>query len=181
VTEIYVANVTKQTVQFAYRVPERNGVVIQTIPIGGQVLLAPNGTNTNLSVPEVDAILKQGRQFGMLNIDELDGSKAPFHGIAYSLDKAVTVEKLHRAMKKNEDALESMGRKIRSEAAVAVNNKIEATIGEPLRQLEMSITEEEPRGGYAEDHKPLGEGIRVTRDETPEGTLPFIGRRGKRG
>jgi hypothetical protein len=44
--------------------------------------------------------------------------------------------------------------------------------------FEMSVTEEEPRGGYSDDHKPFGEGVRVTRDE--DGTLPFIGRRGRR-
>jgi len=180
-TEVYVANVTKQTYQFAYRVPERAGFITQTVPIGGQVLLAPNGTNTNLTQPEVDMILAIGQQYGMLSVDELDGirfdpTKPKFHGICYSLDKPVSVEKLHKAMRKNEETLDSMGRVIREQGALAVNNKIEGQLGEQLRQFEMSVTEEEPRGGYADDHKPFGEGVRVSREDAPEGTLPFIGR-----
>lgn len=180
-TEVYLANVTKQVFMFAYRVPERAGFVTQMTPIGGQVLLAPNGTNTNLTQPEVDAIIKQFDQYGVVPLNEVGSSKVKFYGYAYSLDKEISVAKLHEAMKKSEEGLEEQGRQIRLEAAVATNNKIEAQLGERLRQLEMSVVEEEPRGGYNDDHTPVGEGVRVVRDdEQPGNTLPFIGRGGRR-
>lgn len=178
-SQLFVANVTKQIVQFAYRLPERQGVVVQPIPIGGQVRISPLGGREDLSTPEIDAILDQYRKYGLISVSEIESSKTPFHGMCYSLDKPISVEKLHRAMKRNEDALEDLGKQLRKEAALAVNNQIEGTIGENLRQLEMSITEEEPRGGYPEDHDPVGEGVRVIREEGGN-TLPFIGRRGRK-
>jgi hypothetical protein len=179
--QLYVANVTKQVVQFAYRAVEKSGVVVQTIPIGGQVLIAPQGSKTDLSTPEIDVILDQHRKYGLVAIEEVESSKIPFHGMCYSIGKPISVERLHRAMKRNEDALEALGKQIREEAAVAVNNQIEGTIGENLKQLEMSITEEEPRGGYSEDHEPLGEGVRVIRQTEGGAPLPFVGRgRGRR-
>lgn len=181
-TQLFIANVTKQLVQFAYRVPERQGVVVQPIPIGGQIKVTPLGGKDDLSTPEIDAIIDQHRKYGLIPVEEVDSSKVPFCGMCYSVGKPITVDRLHKAMKRNEDALEEQGKVIRQEAAVAVNNQIEGTIGENLRQLEMSITEEEPRGGYSEDHTPLGEGVRVIRSEPTGGnTLPFIGRgRGRR-
>jgi hypothetical protein len=180
VTHLYVANVTKQIVQFAYRVPERQGVVIQPIPIGGQVRITPLGGKDDLSTPEIDAIIDQHRKYGLVPVEEVDNSKNPFHGMFYSVGKPISVERLHKAMKRTEEALEEQGKQMRQEAAIAVNNQIENTIGENLKRLEMSITEEEPRGGYPEDHEPLGEGVRVMRAEDTGGTtLPFIGRSGR--
>jgi hypothetical protein len=179
-SHLYVANVTKQIVQFAYRLPERQGVIIQPIPIGGQVKISPLGGREDLSTPEIDAILDQHRKYGLIPVGEIDSSKTPFHGMCYSVDKPISVDKLHRAMTRNEDALEQLGKDIRKEAAIAVNNQIEGTIGENLRQLEMSITEEEPRGGYPDTHEPLGEGVRVIREDEG-GNLPFIGRSARRG
>jgi hypothetical protein len=179
-SQLFVANVTKQIVQFAYRLPERQGVIIQPIPIGGQIKISPTGGRDELSSPDIDAILDQHRKYGLISATEIDSSKTPFHGMCYSLDKPIPVEKLHRAMTRNEEALEDLGKAIRKEAAVAVNRQIEGTIGENLRQLEMSITEEEPRGGYPDTHDPLGEGIRVIREEEGGG-LPFIGRSARRG
>jgi hypothetical protein len=179
--ELYVANVTKQVVQFAYRALERSGVVIQPIPIGGQIRIAPAGSRTDLSTPEIDYIIDQHRKYGLIDVNEIDSSKTPFHGMCYSIGKPISVDKLYRAMKRNEDALEEQGKQIRKEAAIAVNNQIENTIGENLKQLEMSITEEEPRGGYPDDRNPLGEGVRVLREEPGGSPLPFIGRGRKRG
>jgi hypothetical protein len=165
-TELYVANVSKQICNFAYRAPERSGVVIQVIPIGGQILVAPNGTNTNLNTLEVEAILKQYEKYGLVPVDEL--GTAPFNGLCYSLDKPISVDKLKKAMTKLEESLAILGRKMRSEAALAVNSQIETQIGAPLRQLEMSFTEEEPRAGYSDDVEHLSEGVRVTRAADPD-------------
>ena len=181
-TALYVANVTKQIIQFAYRVPERQGVVVQPIPIGGQIRITPVNGKDDLSTVEIDAIVDRHRKYGLVPLDEVDSSKTQFHGMFYSVGKPISVERLHKAMQRTEEALEEQGKNIRREAAIAVNNQIEGTIGENLKRLEMSITEEEPRGGYPEDHAPLGEGVRVMRAE-PNGdnTLPFIGRgRGRR-
>jgi hypothetical protein len=162
--QLYVGNVSKQIHQFSYRALEKSGVITQPIQIGGQVRVAPNGHNTDLTSQEIDYILAQHSIYGITPIDELDTNKNPFFGLVYSIGKPIPAEKLSRAMRKQEDYLRNLGQKMRQEAALAVNSQIEEQIGAPLRQLEMSIAEEEPRSGYAEDLDHVAEGVRVTRE-----------------
>jgi hypothetical protein len=163
VPELYIGNISKQVYQFAYRSPERPGVIVQTIPIGGQIRVSPNGTHIDLSTPEIDSILDQHRTYGMVSIDEVNVSQSPFSGLCYSIGKQISVDKLRRAMLKKEEALKNYGQQLRREAALAVNSQIEEQIGAPLRQLEMSFQEEEPRSGYADELDHVAEGVRVTR------------------
>jgi hypothetical protein len=161
--ELYIGNISKQIFQFAYRSPERPGVIVQTIPIGGQIRISPNGIHVDLSTPEIESIISQHVTYGLVEIDEVDAKQSPHSGLCYSIGKAMSPEKLRRAMLKKEDALKEFGKKMRQEAALAVNSQIEEQIGAPLRNLEMSFQEEEPRSGYADELDHLAEGVRITR------------------
>lgn len=178
--QLYIGNISKQIHQFAYRSLERPGVVTQTIPIGGQILVAPTGTNTDLSTPEIDYIVKQHTMYGMVLVEDIDGIRSPFSGLVYCIGKPISAEKLRRAMIKKEEAMEALGKKMRQEAALAVNSQIEEQIGRPLRQLEMSFEEEEPRGGFTDDIDHVAEGVRVTRDMMNGKPSSDSGRRGRR-
>lgn len=167
--ELYIGNVSKQIFQFCYRSPDRPGVITQTIPIGGQIRISPNGVHVDLSPPEIDAIIDQHRAYGIVAIEDVDRLRGPFDGICYSVGKQISVEKLRRAMVKKEEALKAFGQKMRQEAALAVNSQIEEQIGAPLRQLEMSFQEEEPKGGYADEVDHMAEGVRVTREAAASG------------
>jgi hypothetical protein len=174
--ELYIGNVSKQVQMFAYRSPERPGIITQIIPIGGQIRVAPNGIKTDLTTPEIDSILEQHRMYGLTSVDDLDIIRnSPFNSLVYCVGKPISAEKLRKGMQKKEEALKAMGQRIRQEAALAVNSQIEEQIGAPLRQLEMSFQEEEPRGGYSDDLDHIAEGVRVTREQASEG------RRGRRG
>src|SRR5215475_4911848 len=175
--ELFVGNVSKQVQMFAYRVPERPGIITQTIPIGTQIRVSPNGILIDLSMPEIDAILNQHKQYGMVSVDEIDSKASPFSGLVYSIGKPISADKLQRAMRRKDEEMKKFGQKIRQEAALAVNSQIEEQIGGPLRTLEMSFQEEEPRGGYSEDLDHVAEGVRVTRDNV----APIEGRRSRRG
>src|ERR1700746_2018319 len=136
--ELYIGNVSKQIQQFCYRAPERPGVITQTIPIGGQIRVSPNGQIIDLSTPEIDAILAQHRAYGIVDMDDIDNKQSPFSGGCYSIGKPISVDKLRKAMVKKEESLRAFGQRLRQEAALAVNSQIEEQIGAPLRQLEMS-------------------------------------------
>jgi hypothetical protein len=161
--ELYIGNISKQIQQFCYRSLERPGVIQQPIPIGGQIRVAPNGTKTDLSTPEIDFILEQHYRYGIASVDEIDSKQNPFSGLCFSIGKVISPEKMRKAMLRKEEALQKFGAKVRQEAALAVNSQIEEQIGAPLRNLEMSFEEIEPRGGYADDADHLSEGVRVTR------------------
>src|SRR5262245_34836572 len=178
-SELYVGNVSKQIQMFAYRSLERQGIITQVIPIGGQIRISPNGATTDLTTPEIEYIINQHRMYGLMPIEELDSNKGPFNGLCYCIGKAISPEKLRKAMHRNEEALAKLGQQMRQEAALAVNSQIEESIGGPLRTLEMSFTEEEPRAGYAEDLDHLAEGVRVTRSGDKVAAIDS-GRRGRR-
>jgi hypothetical protein len=82
-------------------------------------------------------------------------------------------------MLKKEEALKEFGTKLRQEAALAVNSQIEEQIGAPLRNLEMSFQEEEPRSGYSDELDHIAEGVRVTRQSETIASIEQ-GRRGRR-
>jgi hypothetical protein len=174
--ELYVGNMSKQIQQFGYRVPERQGIITQTIPIGGQVRVSPDGNRRDLSTPEIDAILSQHATYGIISVDDVDKKQNAFSGLCYSIGKAISPEKLRRAMLKKEEALSAFGQKIRQEAALAVNSQIEEQVG-PLHNLEMSFEEIEPRGGYSDDTDHLAEGVRVSRQVQAGPPIPMTGRR----
>lgn len=178
--ELYIGNVSKQIQMFAYRTPEKSGLVTQPIPIGGQIRISPNGANSDLSTPEIDAIVGQHKMYGLISIDNLEDRSSPFSGLVYSIGKPLSVDKLRKAMHKNEEMLQALGRKMRQEAALAVNSQIEEQIGAPLRQLEMSFTEVEPKSGYNEDLDHLAEGIRVTRSQDSSSVAELGSRRSRR-
>jgi hypothetical protein len=179
VPELYIGNMSKQIFQFCYRSPERPGVIVQTIPIGGQVRLSPNGVHVDLSPPEIDAIINQHKTYGLVDINEVDSSQSPFSGLCYSIGKPISVDKLRRVMLKKEEALKTFGQKLRQEAALAVNSQIEEQIGAPLKHLEMSFQEEEPRTGYSDTLEHVSEGVRVTRQSETIASIEQ-GRRGRR-
>jgi hypothetical protein len=160
---------------FCFRALEKPGVVTQTIPIGGQIRVSPTGGSQDLSAPEIDNIINQHRVYGITSADNLNDNSSPFNGLIYSIGKPISEEKLRRAMQKNEDLLRALGKRMQQEAALAVNSQIEERIGAPLRNLEMSFQELEPRGGYAEDLDHVAEGVRVTR----EAVIPAQGRRNR--
>jgi hypothetical protein len=176
--ELYIGNVTKQIHQFAYRALERPGIVLQTIPIGGQIRVSPDGKKRDMTIQEIDYILDQHKTYGLISAEEINSKhNGPFNGgLVYSIGKPLTPEKLHQAMLRKENALGEFGKKLRQEAALAVNSQIEEQIGAPLKELEMSFVEEEPRGGYTTEN-PVGEGIRVTRLATEGPPVAETGRR----
>jgi hypothetical protein len=171
--ELYIANVTKQHYHFAYRALERQGAVYQPVPIGGQTRIAPTG-RTDLTREEIDYIVDQHRRYGLISVDEVEAVQGSFSGYLYSVGEPVSADKMRRAMLKHEESLDKLGRQIRQEAAVSVVEQVERTLGAPLRTLDMSVEEVEPRGGYAADLSHISEGVRVSRETKSSDGFPMV-------
>ena len=171
--ELYIGNVSKQIQTFCYRSPERPGVIAQTIPIGGQIRISPDGRHVDLAPPDIDAILDQHRAYGIVDINDIDSKQSPFSGLCYSIGKPLTPERLRKAMFKKEEALKAFGQKLRQEAALATNLQMEEASGGRLRELEMSFEEQEPGGGYADNADHSSEGILVTKSAQPGTPTPI--------
>jgi hypothetical protein len=161
-SKLFVGNATKQKYEFAYRVPEQTGLRVQPVPIGQQVQVTGD-----LSTVEIDAILEQHRVYGIVNVADINRSKA-FAGICYSIDKPISVSKLMEAIDHNTQALVERGREMRKELAIANNEMLEGALSEAgrperLRNFEMSVVEE--NHDERDETDPIAEGVRVQRQE----------------
>jgi hypothetical protein len=181
--KLYVANVTKQNFTFTYRVPERSQPCAQLIPFGSQICLAPNGSNTDLTQQEIDAILEQYDKYGIEDANGLDQNKKdkrPFSGICYSIGKPVSEARLQKSTVKLEQGLDKLGRQIRQEAAVAAQQDIEKRImkGDQMpKPFDVSVEEVIPSKGLDEDLTHISDGVRITRNLT--NVLPVLDMRSK--
>ena len=163
---VYVANATKQYVDFSYRLPERKSLVTIRIPMLSQVQLSPK----DMSQPEVSAVMAQWEKYGILDASKLERVPETFAGYLISVGKPVPSARLQKAVAYRDLVLEAQGRKTRTEAALAMAQSIELATGNetPARQYEISVAEIEPEGGFTNPQDThLAEGFRVTNDGLP--------------
>ncbi len=163
--QLYIANATRMIQVFSFRLKGRPSATSQPIPIGGQTIAS--GVN---SQDEIDQVLKQHEQYGLVSVDDIERSKTEFHGLCYSVDRPINVSKMEAAMRRNMEVLTRRGEEMRKQAAMSVNNSIESSIEQSgteanLKKLEFSVVEQEPRGGKPEPL--MSEGIRVSRSDAP--------------
>lgn len=170
-TKMYVANGSKKIHIFAFRLPtgvkmpngreELGNVVTYSIPMGGQVCVGDD-----LTTPEVDAILKQHKPYGLVDSADIDRLQA-YHGLCYSLDKPVQSNRITYLLHNNDSQLRILGRQIRQETAIAnnailENEVIESGLPERVSSYESSVTVE--NHDDRDEEAPIAEGVRVERD-----------------
>lgn len=176
--KLYIANGTKQQQAFAYRLDKNPVARMMPIKIGAQIVVGGELTSA-----EIEEILAQHRPYGLIEAKEVDKIRGPFSGMCYSIDRPVDMDRIALAIHRKIESLEEAGKRQRQEAALATNQSLEESIegvdNSSLNNLEMSIQEEEPAGGFRGDVDPVSEGIRVSRDETeaPTRTRRSRGRR----
>jgi len=163
--KLYIANLTRQNVEFAYRLPESTGVRTQHIPIGAQIRISGE-----LSNADVDSIIEQHRKYGMIPAEEIKNKKG-FAGLAYSVDKSVAAAGIEMALHSNTTVLLDRGKANRERVAVAANNMLERSLTESgipgnLDHTDVTIVEDDRKNPTGEEGAPVAEALRVTRDES---------------
>ncbi len=152
--KLYIANCTKQVMDFHYRAPEQQRPMMQTIPIGGQIQIYKDTTQSDL-----EHIIEQHQRYGLVQVSEIDRTKA-FIGACYQIDRPIDVEKIMRAAEHNDEVLTERGQEFRKEAAAALDGQISAN-SPNLTGLEVEIHEESKPG---DNTKKITETISVERD-----------------
>ncbi len=139
--KLYIANVTSQTQEFMYWLPEATRHYTQTIHIASQTQVP----GKDIPKTTIDSILEQHRVYGLVGADEaLRGTH--FYGLVYSIDKPVPFEKLQRLVDRYRGILNRSGEESRRNAAIATNEYVENMLFErqmphQLTQLDMSVEE----------------------------------------
>lgn len=162
--KMFVANTTRQVVDFNYRLPENNGMRAQKIPVGQQIQLTGD-----LTTPQIDAVVKHWGRYGLVEVREIDRTK-PFIGVCYSIDTPVPVSAIQRALSHNQQVLVDRGRETRKAAAIAESQTLNQSLEDnnlpaDLRNLEMSVVEENPAPRGDGEEPAINEGVRVSNEE----------------
>ena len=144
--KLYIANATRQIMEFCYRLPERPGALRQVIPIGGQVQIPGD-----LRRDEVDYVVEKAAVFGLIDVADAERAGG-FSGLCYSIDRPISEDRLYRAMSKRVAVLEDLGREQRKNAAIGVHDQVERQLKDhrdlgTLQGLDMQVIEQDANGG----------------------------------
>jgi hypothetical protein len=156
---LYVANCTKQDHDFTYRVPAEDAqswrrIQHQRIPAGSQMRI-----HSDAPTAVLDAIVAQHAPYGLIPVSEVPSTHA-FIGMCYAIDKPVDLERLRYAFDHNAGVLHEEDMARAEEQAVAIDNALEGTIGNPMTALEVEVLEES-------DQPKTGTAMRLVKNEAP--------------
>lgn len=161
--KVYVANCTQQTHDFAYRLPEMpvgRPAIRQQIAAGGQVRLSGD-----LNTPDIESVVHQHTRYGLVAMAEVANAQEVV-SLIYSIDKPVPEATIRYAIGRNRMLIQGLGRTLRVEAGIAVNNQLnEANPGAGLHSVELEVEEEKTRSNPDPTFK---ETVKVDRDAPPD-------------
>jgi hypothetical protein len=168
--QLFLANISNQVHQFAFRPLELNKVITLQLKEGEQIRVSLNNS-ADLTTPEIDAILAQHVPYGLTNVNDgrqQIGAQTP---MIYALGKPISQEQLNRAAQQRNAALTALGKRMRKDDAIQIDHQIQRVNNPPLplKKLEMSFVEEPPEKGFPDGHEPLAEGVRVIPDPSEQG------------
>jgi len=168
--KMYVANLTRQRVEFAYRVRGSTGVRTQNIGIGQQIKISGD-----LDMGDIEYIVGQHRKYGMIESKEIKNQRN-YTGLAYSVDTPVAAKGIEMALHTNTVVLLDRGKENRQRVALAANKRLEENLLESgipgnLDHMDVTIVEEEHRKPTGEEGPAVGEALRIarTQDQAPQG------------
>jgi hypothetical protein len=141
--KLFVGNATSKNFEFHYRLPERTSILHQEILMGQQVQI----TGRDMTMPEIEAVIKQGSVYGLIAVEEVDRRMTQYRGLCYSVDKPIASTKIEKLFHANTEVLVMLGKELRKNAALVENNRLLRANQDmdlpPLRRTQMSIQEED--------------------------------------
>lgn len=160
-TKLYIANTSKQHVDFCYRLPDereraRLGKVkkdepapliklepnyrVEKIPVGSQVLIGGG----RLTAEQVAIILDQHADKKLVDATKISRLQE-YAGLCYRLDSPVDLEKVHIIFEQNDKHLNESAEDRREAVSAAVATRLEQRsheIGAPLNRTEVEMVED---------------------------------------
>lgn len=116
--KLFIANCSRQSHNFNYKLPEKTQSFGVTIKAGTQHLLE--------YPPEVvDHIIRQHEPYGFQPRDKVDKH---FSGICYSIEKTVSKNEIIENAEQKIDNLDTMSQSILEASAVALNNAVDSAV-----------------------------------------------------
>lgn len=151
--KLYIANCSKQVLDFTYRAPEQERLMSQLIPSGQQIQIYKDATKQ-----ELEYIILQHERYGLVPASEIDREVA-FIGACYSFDKHINIDQVMSAAEHNDEALRRQGLEIRKQSAASLNDVLNRETQGGVASFEMEVRQELRPGDNAEN--PMAETIEV--------------------
>lgn len=170
---LYVANCTRQPVDFMYRVPGEDMVLLRRVQIQRLEPGTQQRIHNEAPLPVLEAIVDQHRKYGLIPVSEVTSVK-DFAGMCFSFNYPVDLDRLAYAIDHNQGVLEERGREQRQAAAVAIGQALDSELEQArrsganvpgLRGLRVEVLEDS-------DNPKFGEGIQVDQGARPSGSTP---------
>lgn len=174
---LYIANCGSGPYIANSRIPEMTGVLSQDIEAGGQVMYG----GFNLTGPQVDAIISQLRNYGMMEVDEVSRQDRVVP-LVFSRDRPVSANVIKGCISRNRGVLFKKGEQLRQIAAITADKTAtqaleqEPDLNSNLHMMEMSVSEDSP-GTMERDGKPINDGHRIEHGPNDPGYRPVAPRR----
>jgi hypothetical protein len=154
--QLFLANCTKQHLDFWYRVPAE-GMGAWSQP---RMLRIEAGTQMRVyqeaPLAVLEAIVDQHRHFGLVRDTEITNTK-DYVGLCYAFDRPVQLSLIEYAFDHNNGVLFDRGERQREAAALQLSTEMETIRGRPTEvEVEVSEDGENPKFARA---------VRITRDE----------------
>lgn len=158
-TNLYIANPTKQDHRFTYRLPGNLASPTQkTIKAGQQIEIK------DLDRSDIDAIVAQHEIYGMCKAEEFSRRRHIAH-LCYSEGAPVDIDRMLQTYEVNDEKLDENAQARREQTAAAVNRLAAETIKKetgvnvgPPAKLTMETVKENPG---PEEGGPLAAGVEI--------------------
>lgn len=160
-TDLYIANCTKQVHDFLYRIPENNKIFSRTIEPGSQIKITA-------ALNVVESIIRQHERYAIIRASEVKNG-AQFSGQIYQLDMPIDIEAIRRGIGARDTALGMQSQAAREVSAVALDDtltRIGQQGGAKVTGVEVEIVEQ-PKGP-ADTSEKLHQRIEVQREGRPQ-------------
>lgn len=152
--KLHIANCTRQTHHFNYKLPERMQTFTRDIAPGEQIVI-------DGSADDIHLIISQHAPYGFAEAAKIPDA---FSGLCYSLDKAIHLNKIKSGYEVRTEFLEDQAQRIRDNSVLTLNNALSTVAKnhgkEALPGLEVTI-ESQPLDPLQEDVKKLKETRKV--------------------
>jgi len=145
-TKLYVANTTKQVLNFTYRALESRTNQLRQISIKpGEQKIVVDGTTD-----EISAIIQHHEAYGLIDSTKIDQAQQ-FIGTCYSIDKPVAASIIEKGIRDNDDLLDR-GAHQRRQAALAAHDESQRNADNGYRgDLEFSAEQAKDQHGQDVD------------------------------
>lgn len=167
--KLYLANCTRQRLDFLYRVPDENGAMLrrvhtQTIEPGTQQLIFAEAPQHVL-----EAIVAQHRKYGLIAVEDVPNTdKTEFIGMCFQFNRPVDLDRLNHAFDHNQGVLHQEGMDRRAEAAIVIDSAINQQLDGVRRQGAHNVpnlTDLRVETLEEADNPSFAEGIRIDRTQ----------------